>query len=402
MLFFAKKSFFARYCTIVTVLSPLLMMYDVGISTITFLDFAIILCYLGISLINLTRNKKICLNFEKINGLLIIYIFLILLNFIISSIYSTANIIGVFFRVLRFLLYVSWVLTIGKDYFVCKYALDLWKSMCIFATIYLILQYFALAVFNISIPGYLPFLKVSRPELITFTENLYFSASARPRSIFAEPSQYGIYLTGFLVVANLKKNYTLNKYVVVFLYIGMILSSSTAAFCGIFLSLLFLVYSSLREKRTIFTRKMCWILLLIMIVGVSIVVINWPTISEALMKILRRMPNSIDNRIKSIGLIIDEMSQHGFMHQFFGNGMDADLINSLGWTSSVVKIFFYYGYFGFAVFILGQLYVILRYDINTNIFLFTMILLGCFTELLMSNWLVLYLPFIKYINRKLQ
>lgn len=387
-------SFLSRYYTLVTVCSPLLMMYNTGISTITFLDVAIVIGYVA----SFFKNQKI--KTSKLNIIMVVYAAMLILNLFITALYRDYAVVSVAFRTIRLVVYLLWVVVGGRQLFNGEFALNIWKNMSVFATFFLILQYVALNLFGISIPGYLPFLDVARDELVEFTENLSASSSARPRSIFAEPSQYGIYLTGFLMVALMKKDYGIKKWLIIFLFIGMILSASTTAFLGIGISLVFLYAFRLNQRKIVLSKNhMGYLILGIVILGIALVY-NWQYIGLLIEKIVLRMPNSINNRLSGWKLIIEEIQSEGFLEQMFGFGMDADLINSFDWTSSVLKIWFYYGYIGIVIFLYGVCWFLLQKKKPVIWLVSTILLIGFFTELLVSNWLVLFVPFIQYVDEQ--
>lgn len=385
-----QKSFLGRFYTLVTVLCPLLMMYTCGTASVMILDAAIVffLCFAALAgKFRLTR----------LDALLLLYICLMMINFVLSFLYRDVGFTGVLFRMVRLIVYLLWGIVGGRRYFDGELALEIWKFLCIFAAGYLMLQYVFLAFFNISIPGYLPFLDVAREELITFTRNLYFSKHARPRSIFAEPSQFGIYLTGFLTVAHLKKGYTLSKMTVLFLFAGMILSASTVAFFGIGLTMLLICCDKLKDKKFFSHQEVLFIAGFAM-VAVCIGILKWDSICELFEKIFYRLPSSFNNRVSGWAVITEAMKSESILTQLFGTGMDADYINSLDWTSSVMKILFYFGYAGAAVFVCTVLLFMTQNKKNVNCYIAILILLGFFTELLVSNWLVLFVPFIGFLQ----
>lgn len=385
-----QKSPLGRFYTFVTVLCPLLMMYNFGIATVTILDAAIVF-FLFFAVL----SGKVKLT--KLEALLFLYICLMIINFVFSSIYRDTNIIGILLRMVRLIVYLLWGIVGGRRYFDGELAVEIWKFICIFATGYLMLQYVFLALFNISIPGYLPFLDLSREELATFTKNLYFSKHARPRSIFAEPSQYGIYLTGFFSVALLKKNYTLSKLTILFLFVGMVLSASTVAFLGIFLTVLLILFDRVRRKKGASPHELLCIAGLVM-VAVCVCILKWDSVYALFEKIFLRLPSSFNNRVSGWAVITEALKSEGILTQLFGTGMDADYINSLDWTSSLMKILFYFGYVGAVVFVCTVLLFMTQNKKNINYYIAILLLFGFFTELLVSNWLVLFLPFVHAIE----
>lgn len=388
-----KNLSFSKYYTFVTVLSPIMMMYNFGIATVTFLDAAIILGYVAVFFYHPIIKKT------KLNVLMFFYTVMLFINLSVTGLYRDYEFMSVAFRTIRLVVYLLWGIWGGIGVFNGELAMKIWKAVCVFATTLLIVQYIALYLFNVSIPGYLPFLDLARDELIEFTENLYASSSARPRSIFAEPSQYGIYLTGFLMLAFLNTDYIISKRLIIFLYFGMILSASTSAFLGVFLSFVFLCAFRLSQKKHIFSKANIWYLLLgIMVIGV-VLVYNWQHFGALLEKIMTRLPASLNNRLSGWEVVIDRIHSEGLPEQMFGFGMDADLIDSLDWTSSILKLWFYYGYIGIAIILFGLFWFLLQKKRSVTWLVISIVLIGFFTELLVSNWLVLFVPFIQFIDR---
>lgn len=384
--------FKVRWCSIITVLSPILMMYFIGISTVTLLDFSILLTY-GFLLI--TGSRKIAiLKHDKFKWALLTLILYVFTGFIINMTVRDFSVMNVFLRTLRYLVYLSWPIVLCHRCFDKSFAIIWYEKICLFATFYLILQYVFLWTSGYSLPGYLPFLTLSRPELQEFTEKLRMGIYARPRSIFAEPSQFGIYVTGYVSIMLLEKKGKFNRFVYIFLLFGLLLSSSTTAYFGVVLSVAIIFYNLMRANKNSLTVNTIILFWGQMTAAAVILVSQWEKLMGIVNKAFIRMPTSFRNRLVGYSLLKDFFYKESLFSKLFGIGMDVNVLNEITWTSSVVKIIYYYGTIGVVILLSVFFYMFCVIESENKILLLIIITLGFFTEVLISNWLVLFLPFI--------
>ena len=125
-----------RYCSLVTILTPFLMMYYVGLSTTTFLDVAILLGYAGI-----LCTEKTSLRIDEFKLAIIVFCGYIFVNYCTNIFFQTFSVFGVLLRTVRFLVYLSWPVLICGKFFDEKFTFTCYKYICIFATGFLLLQY---------------------------------------------------------------------------------------------------------------------------------------------------------------------------------------------------------------------------------------------------------------------
>ena len=83
----------------------------------------------------------------------------------------------------------------------------------------------------------------------------------------------------------------------------------------------------------------------------------------------------------------------------FGNGMNLEALDA--WYSGFMKIFYYYGILGMCIFIMFLVCLYIQAaNRATKLYILIFFALGVFSELFVSNWLLIYIPFIlqgKYI-----
>lgn len=386
------------WCSFITVLSPMLMMYNIGISTLTLLDGILLLTYLWFIVADF---DKLSISLGICNKVLFVFISIVIFS---SVLFFTLGIIDktVILRTCRLLLYLSWSLIIGYKYFDRDMALRLYKWFCMFATVFLIAQYILLFFFEYKLPGYIRFLPLSRPEVEVFTMGMNASITTRPRSVFGEPSQYGIYITGYLSIMFLTDRLEFDKKALIFLCAGMLLSRSTTAIFGVGLSLLLIMCFWLKEGRRHFTKKSILFGGLAFLAIFAVAVINISRIVRLVTSFLARLPASIEHRIEGYLWLGEWISCAVASEIIFGIGMNEEAIYKAGtisWVPSTVKIIVYFGILGIVVMLCLMFVLNQRVEKECRGFIWIILIMGCFTELLVSNWLVLFLPFLYYQGR---
>lgn len=140
-----------------------------------------------------------------------------------------------------------------------------YKFICIFATIYAMLQLYAARQFHFYLSGAFPI--GNSPQTVFANEIKNGATNAliglRPRSIFSEPSGYGIYVALFLILLLCNKNLDKGKSVLaIFLSLGLICARSST---GILLMLLAWIVFCLRVIKSGKTNKYVAILMIVII-----------------------------------------------------------------------------------------------------------------------------------------
>lgn len=386
-----------KWCSLVTVMTPMLMMYYIGIATVTLLDAVILATYLAL-LISKIKNG-LAVRFDKYKILISFFMLYILTGYIFHLFFSSFAAVPILLRTGRYLLYLSWPIVVCGKYFDEFYALKWYRSICIFSTVYLIMQYLFLFICGKSIPGYLPFFTLARPELRDFTESLQMSAHARPRSIFAEPSQFGIYMSGYLSIMLLKEKTDFNKLLFLFLAAGLMLSASTTSYFGLILSIVIIIYNFIiRQKKGLKKNR-----IFVMITGWSVLIVIFFTQIERIIAVidraLVRMPVSFHNRLEGYSLLRSFFSnKNSIFSWLLGIGMDVDVLNNITWTASTVKIVYYFGMTGTFMLLVLCVTGLIHLTSSKRCVFCIILFLGFFTEVLVSSWLMLFLPFIYPYN----
>ena len=111
------------------------------------------------------------------------------------------------------------------------------------------------------------------------------------------------------------------------------------------------------------------------------------------------LPTSFRNRLGGYKLLNDFFTDQPLFSILFGIGMDVDVLNNVVWTSSIVKIVFYFGIVGTGLLIGIIIMGIFKLEVPNRRLLLIIVFLGFFTEVLVSSWLVLFLPFMYSCER---
>ena len=378
-----SRNFVENYIAWLVPFTPFLVMYGIGIMTITFFDVAILLGFIIIFAHGYKRQEHF------INPVLVSASVLLFLNVVlIAPLNGIGDYSGILLRTLRFIYYILFCyIVISSGYFNFKKCYKVFKVMVIFASLYLLAQFVLLYVFNYSLKGYIPFLPLMREELSSFSETLSASSYARPRSIFDEPSQFGIYSSTFIVFDLLfvrKKR----KYYLLFILLSMALSASSTAIMG------FIIYFALVLLRMMNKRPILVVSLVIaaLIFLILINVLSGVFLFDRLNLLVARLPTSFNNRIGGFIEYAERARSWDIFRVLFGIGMDMEKMTV--WYSGIAKLPLYYGYIGSIYFVLVLLYVYMNVHSKQRTLITFFIIISLFSEVLLSSWLVLLLPLI--------
>lgn len=371
------------------VLSPILMMYHISkTSSITFLDVMLVLLVISMSINNLRKGriKKDSIVYELIPYLLyIVFHFLLMVIFK----YNQSQIIDIGLRTFRYSFYLIIVIFFVKDYFDSQFGIKLFKVLVIFAAIYFFAQIVLLRTFNFYLKGYLPFLPVTRENLLLFSETATYSRYTRVRSIFGEISQFSISLSGFLCLSMFRKNSFNEIKTQIFLTMGLLLSiSSLGVLSAISIWVAWIVYKSVQNRDRLSINLLFFIMVLIF--GL----VGFVTFSSSYELFAGRLGNSTFNRFGSYYDYITFIQNTSGYEMIFGQGMDTSVLAV--WYPSIAKILRFFGIAGFTIFSVSIMMLFYRIKSNfTSIVLLSFfIFLGFGTEVLIGNFLLLYFPFI--------
>lgn len=319
------------------VLCPILMLYSMGVATLTLFDLFSMLSILLICLGELlTKNFKNV--FKNIYVAIIPFGGYVVLSFIYSSLIFTTFDVDVLMRTLRYLYYIFIIILFSK-YFVKDIALQIFKWTCIISTIYIFIQYACLTFFGFYLTGFIPFLPLVDPSIIEVIASIN-----RPHSFFQEPAHYASYIALYVFI-NLfyTKKGKYNLVLIIFLVIGAIMSAATSGIAMILASLIIYFAKAIKDKN----KKEIIMLGTSFGVGlVAIIVLFFLGKLDTVFYKLINM-NSFLARIDGYRYIYDFTSfGTGLISIVFGRGM----VKSAIYFSGYPRIMFYFGTIGLALF----------------------------------------------------
>lgn len=333
-----KKCFLTNYYTVFVIIAIILNMYKFN-SLFTFADIGFFILY-GIfmlkCLLNYGNSIKIKLSYNEI-----IPFFICVLYWFF---YSYMNLdTSIFFRNARYLLYLITVMLYTKKYFDYDLGFKVYKFVAVLSTMYLFTQYIFRNLFGIYLLNYVPFLEVSSKGIMTVVP-------VRCKSIFAEPSQYAIYITGALMLILIDKYRNKFDYIyILILILGIFLSGSTTGIAIVVFSCVLYALHLLKNVKQIKRKK---VINLMAISLIAIVIVLSIAIGSGMLSyIIYRVSegSSADARFSSYELI------NSFSNKLTGNGM---LDIEKDYYNGVVRCVYYFGYIGIAswgILTLGQL-----------------------------------------------
>ena len=378
-----KMPFYQRLSTIIVVISPLLAMYGIGVSTITILDVAILLCFV----LQIATNGIVILRIGGTQKQLIYIIMLVFINMLYSAALMSLNASSILLRTARFIWYLLFVISNLDDSVFCvRFGLKVYEVFAVFTSVFLILQFFLLYGFGYSLKGYVSFLPLMREELNSFTSSLYASSYARPRSLFGEPSQFGIYATGYLGISyfyGLSERFRFEKWIIM---LAMLLSASSTAVLGLAMLLGFYTVKLLKKKKVFGL-----VILFGLVIGLVFLFVPTGFLGDRITLALQRMPSSFSNRLGGFAEYLARAKEFSPFQLFFGIGMNT--ANMTVWYSGTAKILLYWGILGGIYYVIINAFCLIRMQDSQRDYYLVFFILSLFSEIVVSNWLILFLPF---------
>lgn len=221
------KTIICRIYTIVILTFPFVSLYSFMGSRIVSISHFIyaIICVL---LIMLVHNRMLYIG--KVELCLLAFAFTIFLNTVILLLINQSKDI-----VPRNILHLSFLLTIivFAQYFDIEFAFKVFRVICLFSTLYIIMQTIILMVFKVYIPGIIPGLPIIRNDLESFYETaIRWGGAVRPRSIFGEGAEFAQYnlLYLSLIILNNDKRFRIDK---ILISTGVLCSASNMGILGL-------------------------------------------------------------------------------------------------------------------------------------------------------------------------
>ena len=355
----------------VTAFMPLAV-YSSGISTLSIGDFVLIAAFL----VGMAALIKNCRNTRIFSPIIAFLIYLVLNAFFANQTGSEM------LRTIRFFFYLLEVCLFSRRLFDYEYALKVYRYIAIFATAFLIVQFILYTFFHYYLPGYLPFLSVSRDDLVAFSTKIYNATrtAQRMRSIFQEPAHYASYVSGCIAMLLLDKD---DRYIrhCVFLTIGVAISASATGI--IITAACWVIYFIQKNKNGISPKKT--LLGIIMVLSAAIFVSR----SDLFKVVIARNSKNIFEINRFSGYVeVWSLFKGNILNLLFGTGMNLYGDYLAGWS----RMLYYFGIVG----IILYLFPIILYSRRNNdalkiiIFLFVM---GLGTSIILGGSSMLLLCF---------
>jgi len=331
--------------TLCMVLSPLLSLYGVSESSITFMDISLIILIPLMTLVNIKVGRLRLNNiyFELLPFLLFIVIQFLLLSIIV---YDRGLFINIGLRTFRYCLYLGTVVFFAKDYFEYEYGIKVLKYFAIFATTYLFAQLILLRGFNFYLKGYLPFLPVMRESLITFSESARYTEYTRVRSIFGEISQYAITVSAYLSCSLFSEHKLKSPKVKIYLTFGLLLSASTLGILNAFIIWIMWLFILVVRSRDKINPKA------ILIFNLSVFLALLYYFNSSFYQLFTsRFDSSASGRFAAYFDYFINNKDMIWSEVFFGIGMNTHVNILSFWYPSIAKIWRFFGVVGSGVFL---------------------------------------------------
>lgn len=323
---------FERWFSGFLMMAPLFKLYSLFDSSLTLADGILILFFLGGGLVLIGRKTF------RLHRLFLVYAGFVLIQFVLVSLWNRTEefiFTDVLFRTLRYVFFLLVLAVLIPNFFQEESAQKVMKMVAMAATGYLFLQRGILVFTGNYLPGYLPGLSLSRPEMAEHATVL-FQYDPRPRSIFEEPSHYAFYV--LLVMAMLLGKRVLQKrdaWLLLFLAFGIIFSASSTGIIA--MAALFFVWMFLSGGKK---RRKGLLLALLFLPFAGMIVIRIPTFQIFLERMAKGASSS-----QHLGAyaVLFTLKQNLFS-VFLGNGMIDT--TTYGFLPSYCRIYYYYGIFG--------------------------------------------------------
>lgn len=341
---------------------PILFEYAMPLSGFTVGDF-----FLLIAICFLVFTKK-SLFFEL--PFLILLIFVVADTALITVVSFEIN-FSVFFRTLRFVIYLTYAALLPNCVKYKDWAVDIYKKFSLFSAFVLVIQYYMLKLFEIFLPGVLTFLPLTDNSLYDYKHAVLYTNSGRCMSIFGEPSHYSIYVLPcvllFLYAYDVcKKRRVL--YGAFFISASVFLCASFAGVIGLMFVWLMWAYNNLKKGKV--SQRM---FIIVLILTVACVYSLTFTRSGAYLTNADVYFSQSSGRLEGFAYIWNLFKTSSVFDILFGYGMNdiAQLVYLSGWP----RLLFYFGIIGIIVYVSSFIHVIKRHGIGCDIVYLLMILM---------------------------
>ena len=335
---------FGIWFSVFLMTAPLFKIYNLFFSSVTLADGILILFFL--SGLFFLLNRKII----RIHRLFLFYAGFVFFQFVMVCIWNQTEefiFTDVLFRTLRYVFFFLVLAFLVPNFFHEETAVKTMKTVAAAATGYLFLQKIILLVSGMYLPGYLPGIPLSRPEMAEHATVL-FQYDPRPRSIFEEPSHYAFYvLMAMALILGKNKFQRRERNLLVFLGLGILLSASSTGIIA--MAALFFIWIFLSGGKK---QKKAMVIGLLSLPFLGLVLIRIPAFQVFLERMAKGTSSS--QHLGAYGILF-RLKQNGFS-VFLGNGMIDT--TTYGFLPSYCRVYYYYGIAGVLLVVGGLLYLV--------------------------------------------
>jgi len=394
-----KKSNIGKLNKIFTLLMitfPILALYATPFSGISVADLLLISIQ-PILIIHLFRiNNKIN---KTIHFSILFYALYISIHFLITVLtVNNMEAMDIFLNTSRYIFYLITLAIYTKTFFHIKFAKTVLKHFTIFASIYLIIQFFLYSLYGYYLPGTIPFLDLQVNTINEIYSRYNQGYYIRVHSIFAEPSHFTIYVLPYLIICLSEVKYKLPEYIpAILISIAILMSqSSTGIIMAGVIWIIWYLYRII--DKGISKKKSIFIVLSILFIPVVLLFI---TRTNSFDFFIDRTFSSgslgeAGYRRLGNGVILHEIFKNSSLYLLFGQGM----VNLQTYIPGATRLFVYFGISG--VVLLLAIFTKIYYSGNRiqKEILIIFVILNFGTEILFGNFIFLYLPFLLLHDQK--
>lgn len=366
------------------ILQPLLRLYGIPVIGGTFADYILIIPLLVIIIKKGKKIRKLSTRTDAVELLPIMYC--VMCNIIITwnSSFGVGNQLIYW---IRYTLY-YFILIYGiRSCYSIYVGFNIYKSVAIICTIFLIIQYIASTFWGIYIPGQFgPFALTDIKQQVE-NYNIYAKYNLfRPDSFFSEPAHYATFVSGFIAVCSLQETNKKNIAIMLFCSLGILISGSTTGLVMTVFVWICWIFRLLKNKR-----KVKYLIPILALAMFALVVVSK---TDSFQLMIQRTFNSKDAMSSRFDWIetLDVLKTP--IEWLYGLGNSSDVIHLTGWIPGWPIIFISYGIFGFFLYVLSYVVLFCHADKKGKFILIYIIIMGIGTEVVADMHVLVLLPFV--------
>ena len=278
-----------------------------------------------------------------------------------------------------------------KELFNLELGIKYYSIVSLFSSILYIIQFIALKLFNIFIPGTLPGFSTSADlyNAIMKAGAWTSSAYARPRSLFGEPSHFAVYVSlclAILLLQNQKKNWK----IIIPITIAMLISGSGMAItlCSIAYIMFFI-----KNAYKISKKKILYAICAIIVICPFLF---YYTKTESFNIFFNRTFIEKDSTEGRFGNFIDSFDFNKKTYEvIFGEGMyKIEDVEGQNYITSIPRIYTYFGVVGMIIFICLSIKNFIKLKGINFVSWFILFTIAFASEILFHNMMFVFIPYI--------